>query len=208
MLKENNKKKLNFISIILIVIGQIGFLGGAIISSRLVEFKRELPLGNTEDIVVSRDGRIFLGLQFYGKIQSYDAKGKFLKNWDVDNSAGAFRLDICDDTLLVATARGDLLIKYNVEGKIIDKQSIRNIYLKHRESNPYVDSFNNLTYKLNHGLLASVTKIENGKSEKIISMPFFLMIFKGPMPAFLFAAIGVIIQFVMNKEKIIKDIMR
>lgn len=202
----NYKKTMNFISSFLILIGIVGLFVGVAISLRLIRYKYELPLGNAEGIVVSNDGRIYLGLQFYGTIQSYDTNGKYLKNWNVDNLGGAFSLDIIDDVIIVATRRGNKLTKYDLDGNELSIRKIDNFYSNYKSSNQFVDNLNNLTYKINDGLFPSVSKLSKGQSKKIISMPILFVIFKGPMPAFLFILLGSIMRFWLNKEKIMKKL--
>jgi uncharacterized protein YneF (UPF0154 family) len=202
----NYKKLLNFISLILILIGFIGFIGGFVISMRLIEFKNEIPLGDIEGILVSKDGRIFLGLQFYGKIQSYDNQGNYIMNWDVTNSGGVFRMDIKNDTITVATARGDNLIKYDLVGNKLSQQNISNIYSKFKDSNQFTDNLTSSTYKINNGLFPNITRQKDGKCEKIITMSLLQKIFKGPMPAWLLAVFGMILRFLVNKEEMMKEI--
>lgn len=197
------KKILNAVGWILALIGFIGFIGGAVISTF---YKYELPLGDVEGIVVSKDERMYLGLPFYRKIQSYDSQGKFLKNWNVDSFGGAFRLDIKNDTIIVAIARGNYLIKYDLEGKKLSLKCINDIYSKYENSNQFCYKLNHKTFKINKGLLfPSVVRHETGgQTQKIISIPIILKIFNAPLPAWLFLFLGIIVLFSANKEKMMK----
>ena len=202
------KRLLYFIGLILIIIGHISFIGGFLISSRLIEFNHELPLGHTEGIVVSNDSRIYLGMHFYDKIQCYDANGNFLKNWKVDNSGGAFKIDIHEDTIIVATARGDYLIKYDLNGNKLSQETINRIYTKYDDINQFTYKSNESIYKINNRFFSSISKERKGEIETIISTPILLTLFAWPLPAFLLGIIGAMILLIINNNKMISKINR
>lgn len=202
----NYKKLFNFIGLILIIIGHISFIGGVLISSRLIEFNHELPLGHIEGITVSDDSRIYIGIHFYGKIQCYDANGNFLKNWKVDNSGGAFKIDIHEDTIIVATARGDYLIKYDLNGNKLSQETIYKIYSKYENLNQFIFKSNESIYKVNNRFFSSISKESEGKIETIISTPIILTLFAWPLPAFILGILGAIILFIINNNKMINKI--
>src|SRR6478735_842158 len=122
------KKTVLIIAMFLILIGFTGFVGGLLITTSVIEFTKELPLGDTEGIVVDKFGRIYIGLGFYGKVQVYDNEGHFLRNWKVESSGGSFRIDLTkEQNILIATARGNKQIVYDTNGNILSKTVIDKI---------------------------------------------------------------------------------
>lgn len=57
------------ISLLLILIGFTGFIGGALITGGIIDYDKEVPLGDIEGIVIDKEGYIYVGLGFYGKVQ-------------------------------------------------------------------------------------------------------------------------------------------
>lgn len=198
------KKILNFISLLLILIGFIGFVGAGLISLRVIDYPYELPLGN-QGLVVSNDGRIFIGSDSYGKIQSYDSIGTFLKNWNTPKNGDNFRLKIKNDTIIVATLKGDNYVKYDLEGNLLSQTKVDDIYFTFEESYEFNSTKTITNYHLNNGLFFnSVSSDKNGQNKVIIKTPLLLKIFKGHDPAFLIVLIGVILRFIADKENIMR----
>ena len=80
----------------------------------------EFPLSSANSIVVNTDGLIFIGLQHFSRIQVYDEKGDFVKNWRVNSKGGLFYLEISpNDSIIVYTARGGIKQTYNTDGLLL-----------------------------------------------------------------------------------------
>jgi hypothetical protein len=56
----------------------------------------ELPLSMVSDAAVSPDGRVFVGIEPFGRIQIYSRDGRFLRSFSVDFPSGAVCLDALD----------------------------------------------------------------------------------------------------------------
>lgn len=80
-MKEKTKYVTRIIAVLFTVIGCIGFFAGALTGLGF-DFRNldsfELPLGNLRGIAVDSEGNIYCGLQFYSRIQVYDAQGNFI----------------------------------------------------------------------------------------------------------------------------------
>jgi hypothetical protein len=72
-------RALRMLAGIAIVVGASGFLAGLVttLCATLFGPEIEFPLGDPKQIVVNSQGRIYLGLDFYCRIQEYDAAGHF-----------------------------------------------------------------------------------------------------------------------------------
>lgn len=124
----------------------------------------ELPLSTANSIVVNSDGLIFIGLQHFSRIQVYDEKGDFVKNWRVDSEGGMFYLDISpNDSIIVYTARGGIKQTYNTDGLLLKTNRYSNlsesIYNKQK-----VFTSNGNRYKISESNNFPVIK----KNEKVI----------------------------------------
>ena len=81
---KTNKKMIEtvmfYLAIILVFVGGFGFLRGFLTSIGTVKSEKtfeRLPLGDLRGIAVDNDGRVYCGLQFYGRVQVYNNQGKF-----------------------------------------------------------------------------------------------------------------------------------
>jgi len=107
-------------AISLVIIGAAGFvapfwIGAAIKDAGAIE----MPLVEIEDVAVSGNNRLFFALTHLGRIQIYDGTGKFLRNFPVDNSSGAFCLDLVGDRLTAYVARRDAADEFDLDGRSI-----------------------------------------------------------------------------------------
>ena len=56
------KKMLPALAKLLLAIGFVGFMGGALIGMGIFNYNKELPLGDIKGFVVDNNGHIFVGL--------------------------------------------------------------------------------------------------------------------------------------------------
>jgi len=186
------KYLINIILYCFIFIGVAGFLGANFI------FKRELPFSDIKGIVVDNLENIYVGLQFYGKIQVYDKNGNFIKNWNVHNYGGNFYLDISeDDKIIIYTARGHKKLIYNNKGtKVFEGETD----FEFEKRNPYfflTKSGNN--YEIFKGLFSKIFK----NNEIIVKQNLYLNMLTVPQ-CFLISFIGFILLAFINYKNIIK----
>jgi hypothetical protein len=131
--KHNKSKSIKLIINIVSILGMVWGFSCFFLSSFFSDFPDrynvELPLSNAKGIIVSSDGRIFVGLQLYSIIQVYDKNGKFIENWKVGSEGGAFCLDIDeDDVINVYIFRRNLKQSFETNGKL--KSSLVNISIE------------------------------------------------------------------------------
>ena len=200
------KSFFNTVSFSFIIIGSIGFLGGFLVSLRVLDYTKELPLSAVENIEVSNNGNIYLGLHFYGKIQVYNEEGKFLMNWDVQNQGGSFKFDIVGDTILIASINNDKFTKHDLKGNIISQEKSSEAYFNIQDSRFFFDSTRNTTYEIKSGLFPKIEKSNNSGKITLIEMPILLEIFKGPFPAWLLFITGLVMRFSLNRRNIFEQI--
>jgi hypothetical protein len=196
------KKTVTIIALLLVLIGFTGFIGGILISTSVIEFTRELPLGDTEGIVVDKFGRIYVGLGFYGKVQVYDNEGHFLRNWKVESSGGSFRIDLTkEQNILIATARGNRQIVYDSIGNILSKIVIDRIYSRRNKQGDIYITDQKGKYEIIGYVFPKIVRTTLEK-KNIVDQGLLLKLMNGPLPAWLFAMMGVGLLLLSHKDKI------
>lgn len=182
--------------------GFTGFLGGGLIAMGIIEYDKEVPLGDIQGIVADNKGHIYLGLGFYGKVQVYDNNGKFIKNWQVGASGGAFNIDLIEDqNILVSTARGNKQILYDQNGKVISKNSIEGVYLETKRSWDSFTPSEGETYEVKGGMFPSIVRT-SPDNKVIVKQGLILQLMKGPFPAWLIGVLGMGLNYLLRKDKI------
>jgi hypothetical protein len=82
----------------------------------------ELPLGSVGDIAVDERHNIFVGMDYYGRIQMYDREGEFVRGWFIPVAPAVLRLQIGEEgTLKVAAMRRDVIYTFSPEGRLLDR---------------------------------------------------------------------------------------
>ena len=196
-------KKIGIIlSLLLILIGFIGFIGGGFITMGVINYEKEVPLGDIKGIVVDNEGHIYIGLGFYGKVQVYDTNGEFIKNWKAGASGGTFNIELTEDqNILISTARGDKQILYDQNGNVLSKKSNYNIYSNTKRPRNQFTTDRGETYEVVGGMFPKIIKT-SPNNKMIVNQGLLLQIMKGPFPAWLIAALGIGLTFLLRKDKI------
>ncbi len=105
----------------LVAIGATGFLGGfmaAAGASAYVPSGVALPLGAVQSWHVDTAGNIYLALAFYGRVQQYDAQGRYIRGWAVPTSGGPLTLASADPgEIAVYAARPERRFLYDTAGQ-------------------------------------------------------------------------------------------
>jgi hypothetical protein len=111
----------DWMSVTAALVGVFGFLGGAVVAmagNRLPLQAFEFPLGDVQGVDVDREGNVVLALGFYGRIQLYDANGRFRRSWSADALGGSFTVCFQSPDLVASYAgrRGSTIV-YNLAGE-------------------------------------------------------------------------------------------
>ena len=90
---------------------------------RFSDPKTELPLRPPVSLAVAKEGTFYVGLQYWSRIQLYDADGRFLRGFPIESSGGIFHMGFDDLGRLYAyVARGNTRIIFDREGKPVDEE--------------------------------------------------------------------------------------
>ncbi|MHC4242355.1 MAG: hypothetical protein ACYSU4_08130 [Planctomycetota bacterium] len=213
-MNKKARQVIGAIATLFLFIGFIGFVSGFIPYGFVVALDNaldnldsfELPLGALEGISVDSEGNIYCGLQFYSRIQVYDADGNFIYGKFIDSAGGSFRIRINqNDQLEVATARNDKFYIFARDGSLVKELSdVGHYFQVFGESNE--NGFHNKKLKViyfrRYDLFGPyiVKKDSSGEEKVIIKTPFHKWLFKGPLPAWLFIMIGGVMSIFVRKD--------
>ncbi len=187
------------------LVGVTGFMAGFLIRIHIFGYHPgsldsfEFPLGDLEGIAVDSEGNVYCGVQFYSRVQVYDAEGKFLYGKFIDSAYGAFRIRINeDDYLEVATVRNDKLYRFDKNGNLVRESSdVRHYFSAFGKTGEtrYYDQSENVNYFTRGSLLYAyiVKRDSSGQERVIIRTPLHKWLFQGPFPAWMFGVIGMIL---------------
>lgn len=174
----------------------LGF--GAWFSWRLVRVEGEYPLGVPEGITVDSRGGIYVGLQFYHRVQKYDNHGTFLTGWSIPTS-GSFRLRVnASDELEVVAARGNELFRYSPAGELLWRRSYATETLyeefgEEGESRCEAPDGSALLIVGSYLFPTIVRLLPTGERRTLIRMPWYKWVVMGPLPAWLWGVLGILI---------------
>ncbi|MHC4713418.1 MAG: NHL repeat-containing protein [Planctomycetota bacterium] len=206
-MRRLRKLVLRTVAVILVLLGSAGWFGGFFAHSLepdYVDRNTQLPLGWLEGVAVDNHGRIYCGLQFYSRIQVYDADGRFLRGWFLDAAGGVFRLRISKSGQLeVATVRNDMLYTYNADGELVEKRTqAGHLYGEFGAESEYLATGpDGAEYRAKGFPWPRIVKRDaSGASHTVVSVPIHLWFMMGPLPAWGFSAIGIVLLLGTDKR--------
>lgn len=194
------QKRLRYLAISLLILGSIGWVGGFFIGTQLITVPEhvELPLGDLLGITVDSSGRIYCGLQSYGRVQVYDSGGAFIKGRSILSRGKAFRLRLdSNDHLHVATSMTEIHYVFNADGELLSQERDGGRHFEEfgaEGERRYQDIRTGAIYKVeNETLFPRVVKIDrSGDVSLLVTTPFHLWLIMSPFPAWLFCVFGII----------------
>jgi len=185
------KKLINKILWLMLTIGGLGFLL-IIASHALASFgavalssKVQLPLSieYRKDMWVDSKGNIYTFIPSYSRIQTYNKEGDFSKGWFVKNIVTIY---IDSNDVFHTVTLDDEHIIYNLNGEIITKEFVKDIYEKYNRLSKRKTDKDSDGFKYTYNGFPFETKIfkVSPAGERILLMkePFCLWILKGPFP--------------------------
>lgn len=185
--------------------GFVGFLGGFVPSYELGSVRAEekrhpiLPTGHLKGIVVTRSGRICLGIPGFDRIYVYDRSGSFLGCIRFDAGTHDFRMMLDNNgNIHVAALSGSTLYIFDEDGKLLHKEKNEERFstLEKYDQFNFEDSERH-RYRLMGGLLPGVVKsTPDGREIPVISTPLFSLWFLAPVPSLGILAVGALTMLV------------
>ena len=185
------------ILIITFLMAAIGF-GSWILLPLVLTEKNEIPLADIIGFVVDSEENIFIGSQFYGRIQVYNENGEFLRNWKVDALEGAFNISLSEkNNILITTARGREQIEYDLFGNILSRKEIGSYENEPKNENTFTAE-SGITYQLKGKVINKLIRTE---PEKIVIKQNVLLQILNPMKSIFLIIIGSLLVFLLKRRK-------
>ena len=172
--------------------------------SFLFSEKTQFPLGGTVGLAVDKAGRVYLGLQSYGRIQAYTSTGEFTKGWFVNTVGGPFYIWIEDDHFLhvytTVRPRHDV---FDSNGQLVES-----IKTKPYDEDKHLfekagglkkqDAFGNTYVIQNRWWCPKVVKISpSGLETPLITNPYYVWLMQPPLVPWLTFSMGVIMTAIL-----------
>jgi hypothetical protein len=157
-----------------------------------------LPLGTAKGIVVDDEGRIYIGSQFYNRIQLYDVSGAYLNGWFIQGNSGPFRMRInAQDQIEVASRRTDKIFTFDDEGNLIKRVEALNPYDEFGNKNEriHIDERGDLYEIRNGAILPAVTR----NNIIVVRTPWYLWLTMAPFPAWLFGILAALTTLALKE---------
>ena len=187
------------LGVIMALVGAAGFLSGFVLASGMDQSAlrtREFPLGDVQGMVVDSQGRIFLGLAFYGRIQRYDPRGDFELGWAALSDGGPFTLALRgNDTILSEVGRRHAQLLFDADGHLMAERPS-----PMQRSLPTGDALtaerpDGSRLELRHGLFSSsIVRDSAGVVTPLIKGPRFLR-YLGGFQSWLLFVVGMIVYW-------------
>lgn len=182
----------------LVVLGAVGFLGGALVAltgSRLPLRFVEFPLGDVQDIAVDAKGNILLALGFYGRIQLYDSQGRFQRSWAADARGGPFTVAFQSADLVASYAgRRDSTVLFNLSGDRVGEGTERPSP-ERRNRSLSISAPDGSVLSVHHAFLWPILVREKaGISSTVVTGPWYLRPVTGPLPTWLLMVFGALLH--------------
>jgi hypothetical protein len=201
-----------FLSVLLALAGMGLFGFGGLVSMVMPQSMRtwmfpsheRFPIAELEGIAVDDKGHVYLAIQSYGRIQVYDAQGKFLQGWFVTSGGGAFRIWMEDHLLHAVSVRGNVHEVFDLNGHCLKKtkmpqKELDGLY----EQAPHLeehDIFGN-TYVIRkpHWCPGVIRRDAQSREAVLITDPLYYQLPAAPLPAWLLGAAGIIMAIIVTK---------
>ena len=187
------------LGMLMALVGGAGFFPGFVFSSgtnqqalRTFEF----PLSDVQSMVMDSQGRIFVALAFYGRIQRYDPQGRFQLGWAAQSEGGPFALGLRGkDTIVTEVGRRQAQLLFDSDGRLLAERPN-----PRQQSLPAGDPVtatgpDGSLLELRHGLFSSsIVHDSAGVVTPLIKGPGLLR-YLGGFRAWLIFAVGMIIYW-------------
>ncbi len=190
------RKIIVIFSVAWIIFGLVSFFFGLVCATGIISGFNTypFPLGDPTSIAVDQDGRLYCALQFYQRIQVYDAQGQFLRNWHVPN-AGYFALRVNEQNYLEVETREGQRYVFTADGTLLNQAIL--IQLENPAAilgKTFCTDPNGNRYEIcNRFLAPHIIKISpQGESQIWIQMPFYQWLITGPLIPWLMILAGFI----------------
>ena len=168
----------------------------------------EFPLGDVDGIALDADGRIYLAVPVYQRVQVYDNEGTFLRSWFVESAGGEYDIWTDENILHVLVSRTDMHLAMSSEGEILASSAVSSFdewRTLHEKANKkkHKDTRGNIYSLEESWWLPRVVRTEpEGGITVLISDPFHRWLIGAPFPAWLVALWGGLMIVIIRVAKL------
>ena len=120
------KKIIQYIATLFLIFHFIIFLT----QDRLFPNWFELPISNSNGLVVDNEDNIYVDCGSYRRIQVYNSSGKYLTSWKIPNFDGLYNLKYTDNKIIFNTYKIDSQFVFDTNGKEISRKKIDSVFYK------------------------------------------------------------------------------
>jgi len=146
----------------------------------------EFPFGSELRVTVDATGRIYVGDNFYSRIQRYAPTGQFERGWFVDTDGIFVLRTTVDDRIDVATARRGGVLTYTTDGRLLSHVDDDYAY---RRYSALPETAGHYTIK--GWLLPRVVDTRTGQT--VVATPWAKRLIAAPFPSFAYSILGVVL---------------
>lgn len=83
----------------------------------------EWPVGYSGKVIAMPGGGLLVPHTPSGRVQVYDAAGRFMRGWRVHTRGGSFKTALSDRAVEIYTARGQRRLRYSLDGRPLGETS-------------------------------------------------------------------------------------
>jgi hypothetical protein len=142
-----------------------------------------LPLGAPAGIAIDSTGHVYIGSQFYGRIQRYDPGGNYQNGFFVENGGGKFDLWVdLQDNIHVLAYRTNKHFVYSPSGQLIG-WSAEQCSIKRNGESSTVESEGAVFEIRNSSTWPYIVRQRGVEATVLIRDDFWLWSLAGPFPA-------------------------
>jgi hypothetical protein len=198
-------ERIGAVAAIFLLIGAVGWFVG--FAGWPFKTLIESPNSEPQGIILDSKRNVYCGSKFYGRIQKYDDDGRFIRGYSTEGGTGwgsSFSFTVNEKDQLCITVSGiskdnkgsiHRTRTYDDEGKLLNTETIesdKRDYIHHM-TDTIIDTFGN-RYIVKGGLFPRVIKKSpSGEKSTIIITPILIWFFQGPLPAFAFFFISMMV---------------
>jgi hypothetical protein len=208
--KTKTKKAVAAVSVTLFFLGFMGFFGGFLAASRMLNWIPEgfeFPLADIKSIDVDEQGRLYTASGFYNRIQIYDANGEFLRGWSVRGfTGGKIKMRIINKYEVEIASSGDKKIYvFEENGNLLrftDFSKDRSFYYSFEHNGRQVfDSLTGYGYYMQGLVYPEIIQHRLDGEKKIGKNAIYLFPFQGPAQGWVTLFIGMVLFSRLDKKK-------
>ncbi len=159
----------------------------------------ELPLSDVNDVAVDSQGRIYVMIGAYHRIQRYSAEGEFQLGWHIPTAGASAICTTPDDRVKVAAARRNKLFEYTCDGRLLS--SVSDLEVDFYEAYKS-ESDTRGPYQIDTFSLPRIVDSQSGKTVIETRWPLWLVTFPFPLFAIAFGGFALFALAELAQKKL------